>query len=294
MAREGKKLELYEILAAKRAKGKIPPGLDAKNIRPANTPDDDYQPPPPLKPEESRRPGVIIDDSLGPEAAGPGQASVSEADAAPPRREGPFRRSPAAPAMARDVPEPVPVREARPRSAREVVFALDTALLFFSVVIALVASSYFLGYKRGQEEKPADLAGGVDTASPAQISVRSLGDVSHRSPVGPPEQDYTLLLRTEPASEGELPERLELELGEAVARGRQFLGEEIQGFIFRSDGATPQYFLSVGLARTANDQGLNRLFQVYNNMDGLTFSRVPLPYKGCRVAQVGELGTPVY
>ncbi len=57
MAKDGRKLELYEILAAKRAKGKIPLGLDA-TAKQTNPPEQEM-------PDVTDAPGVIIDDALG-------------------------------------------------------------------------------------------------------------------------------------------------------------------------------------------------------------------------------------
>lgn len=296
MAREGKKLELYEILAAKRAKGKIPPGFDSKGIRPANSLDDEYPDPPPVKADEIRQAGMIIDDAVSADvermsqqpAREEPQPDYSQQREAPARRKRERQQT-----QAREMPEPAPMREARPRSPREVVFALDTAMIFFAVAVALVTSSYFLGYKRGQEEKPAGLAGDIEVVDPDRINFRNL-EAGPRPTMRPPEQDYTVLLRSEPAT-GDIPERLELELAEAVNKGRQLAGFDIQGFIFRSEGNSGQYYhLTVGLGSTVNDQELNKLLQIYNKMDGITFSRVPQPYLGCQVAPIRDLGTPVY
>ncbi|MCC8179747.1 MAG: hypothetical protein LIP23_02380, partial [Planctomycetes bacterium] len=114
-----------------------------------------------------------------------------------------------------------------------------------------------------------------------------------RAAIRPSESDFTLILLTETVTD-ELTERLELELAEAVARGRQATNLDVQGFIFRTGGNEPRYVLAVGLGRTANDAGLNSLLQVYNRMEGVTLSREPRPYIGCRIAPVRELGTLVY
>lgn len=335
MAKDGRKLELYEILAAKRAKGKVPLGLEAA-AKQANTPAPEQQVTTPA-------PGIIIDDSIGDEYRAPWQAE-SAADAAPedPPRPAP---TPPPPPQAKDserqtraVGEPVvvtkaqtrreyiplepapetmqqrptrryekavppppaalpaePEPEPRPHSPRELVIALDTGLIFFTVVLALLGCSYFIGYKRGQEERPAGLAGLVDieTADPERLNLRTLAPAP-RAAFRPPEDGYTLIIRKEPATENDLPERLELELAEAVARGRNAAGREVPGFIFRTVGNDPHYILAVGLGQSANDQGLNELLQVYYAMEGVTLSREPAPYRGSRIAPVRELGTPVY
>lgn len=302
MAKEGKKLELYEILAAKRAKGKIPPTFEAKPLRQANSP-----------PEEAERPdkdttltsggkAVIIDDAVAEEAMASRMAEVPVPTFPSPSRrdiaitgaalrpEAPksLDRMPAEPAAPRPDPEP------RQRSPREVVFALDTAFIFFTVMLALVGCSYFLGYKRGQEERPVSLSGAsdIEVTDPARLGLRNLAPAP-RSAVRPSEQDFTLILRTEPVTD-DLPERLEMELAEAVTRGKQASGSDIQGFIFRTSGSAPLFVLAVGLGKTANDAELNKLLQVYNRMEGVTLSREPRPYIGCRIAPVRELGTPVY
>lgn len=311
MAKDGKKLELYEILAAKRAKGKIPLGVETKPAKQANTPD----------PEVTDAPGLIIDDAvngmLPPPVSEPGEVkpdSVRQTVATPPPQQTerkksapvpvkrpesqygrPAARQPTTFAPPGEFPDPAPVQEPqRPRSPREVVFALDTALVFFTVVLALVGCSYFIGYKRGQEERPAGLAGvtEIETADPGRLNIRHLSPPP-RSAMRPPEHDYTLIIRKETASD-DLPERLELELAEALARGRQELGRDIPGFIFRTTGADPHYILAVGLGQSANDQELNRLLKVYNDMEGINLSRQPRPYLGCRIAPVRELGTAVY
>lgn len=304
MAKDGKKLELFEILAAKRAKGKIPLGMDAKSAKQANMPESE--------PDVTDAPGVIIDDAVSAEV-GYGQAE-KEAPAPPKKdsaRETVFRPPPSIPpkteykaprketAPPKPPPAPVPeyyepVPEPRPKSPREVVFALDTALIAFTVVMLLVVCSYFIGYKRGQEERPAGLAGvaEIDTADPSRLNIRHLSPPP-RAAMRPPEQEYTLIIRKEPASD-ELPERLELELAEALARGRAELGREIPGFIFRTAGTDPNYILAVGLGQTANDQELARMLKVYNDMEGINLSRQTRPYLGCRIAPIRELGTPVY
>ncbi|MCC8167646.1 MAG: hypothetical protein LIQ31_16285 [Planctomycetes bacterium] len=317
MAKDGRKLELYEILAAKRAKGKMPLGIEVKNARQANMPEPD--------PEITDAPGLIIDDALDgsaftraeeePEAAEPPptvniEPSSRPAPAAepPPLRMEQKRAEPSYGEIRRErterrkerktriieAPEPAPVAEPRARSPREVVFALDTALICFTVVLALIGCSYFLGYKRGQEERPAGMAGvaDIETAEGNRLGIRSLSSPP-RAAFRPPETDYTLVIRIEPATD-ELPERLELELAEALQRGRQEIGRDIPGFIFRTSGNDPHYILAVGLGQSVNDQELNRLLQVYNVMEGIALSRQPRPYIGCRIAPIRELGTAVY
>lgn len=315
MAREGKKLELYEVLAAKRAKGKMPSALETKQYRQANMPEEP-------DPQASGTLGVIIDDAVAHMANPQAQAQVQAQEPEPafPRpgkrdtqfrpRQPEFRdfrpagRSEPPPPESpepRHVPEPRIIAEPivekppRPRSRKEVVFALDTAFIFFTVMLALVGSSYFLGYKRGQEERPAGLTGlgDIEVTDPDHLNLRHL-DPAPRTSVRPSEQDYTLILRTETVSD-DLPERLELELAEAVARGKQGVGGmDVQGFIFRTGGTDPRYVLAVGLGRTANDADLEKLRQVYYKMEGVTLSREPKPYIGCRIAPVRELGTLVY
>ncbi len=411
MAKEGRKLELYEILAAKRAKGKPPIGVEAKPARQANMPEPEVtdapglivddavsahvnlkaragsaetEPPPANRPTwrpatenidqktaepetkenvpiESAEPGAAVTptepdvtadvnnrQNPAPEAALPPAGTVNalppgggetivgnnlgatasypatsanpynphssfnipasqplppapgwfggkrfdsgkmEPKAAPPPRR--QERSAAPPAQ--EFPEPAP--EPRVKSPREVVFALDTALICFTVILALVGSSYFIGYKRGQEERPAGLAGiaDIETADPNRVGIRNLTPPP-RAAFRPPETDYTLVIRIEPATD-ELPERLELELAEALARGRKEIGREIPGFIFRTQGADPHYILAVGLGQSVTDQELNRLLQIYNVMEGINLSRQPRPYIGCRIAPIRELGVAVY
>lgn len=314
MAKDGRKLELYEILAAKRAKGKMPLGIESKPAKQANSPDPEPE-------EVTDAPGMIIDDAVGPEIGfvrpeKPEPAIQPEPVAEAERRESfretrlepppPVRREPEAATRqesrpprrdrsARPVPEyQEPAPEPRPKSPREVVFALDTALIFFTVVLALIGSSYFIGYKRGQEERPAGLAGvsEIEIADPNRLNIRNLSPAP-RAAVRPPETDYTLIIRKEPATD-DLPERLELELSEALARGRREAGRDFPGFIFRTGGNDPHYILAVGLGQSANDQELNRLLQIYNVMEGINLSRQPRPYLGCRIAPIRELGTPVY
>ncbi len=325
MAKDGRKLELYEILAAKRAKGKTPLGLDpeAKTAGQAGEADRAPEKTPERADEATDAPGVIIDDSLGeefverrraearPEADAPAQPEPTPS-AQPEARRGYIPVPPDPPAPERmelrarrhteklhePLPpqaEPPPEPEPRPRSPRELVIALDTGLIFFTVVLALLGCSYFIGYKRGQEERPAGLAGAaeIETADPNRLNLRTLAPAP-RSAIRPPEQDFTLIIRKEAATENDLPERLELELAEAAARGREAAGREIPAFIFRTAGSDPQYILAVGLGQTANDQGLNELLQIYYAMEGVTLSREPAPYRGCRIAPIRELGTPVY
>lgn len=307
MAKDGKKLELYEILAAKRAKGKVPLGIDPKAAKQANVP----EPPPEL----TDAPGMIVDDAISaearnsflqpapktdaPEAATAVPAAEKRKDA--PRREPePTRyQTPSARRERIAVPQPQPefvepAPEPRPKSPREVVFALDTALICFTIILALMGSSYFIGYRRGQEERPAGLAGlsEIETADPNRLNFRNLAPPP-RVAMLPPKTDYTLIIRKEPATD-DLPERLELELAEALARGRIEVGMDFPGFIFRTDGNDPHYILAVGLGQTVNDPGLNKLLQAYNVMEGIALSRQPRPYLGCRIAPVRELGTPVY
>ncbi len=321
MAKDGKKLELFEILAAKRATGKVPLGLDAKPAKQANAPDAD------VPPDVMDAPGVIIDDAVSAEVGFqpppmkereretlvippreteresrrklPPRPETRQPDEDAPETRGETRETTKAlrpdSAVHRPVPdfaEPAP--EPRPKSPRELIVALDTALIVFTVVTLLVACSYFIGYKRGQEERPAGIAGAaeIETADPARLNIRDLTPPP-RAAMRPPEQDFTLIIRKEPASD-ELPERLELELSEALARGGREAGRDLPGFIFRTSGADPQYILAVGLGQTANDQELSRLLKIYNDMEGINLSRQERPYLGCRIAPVRELGVPVY
>jgi len=296
MAREGKKLELYEVLAAKRAQGKTLPGFDARDATQANTPDPGADSAP--SPEH---PGVIVDDAVREQY----QTTIAPPHPQPqaPAYQTPFpqpfqrerAKAPKREPHPQPAPQPAPPPEPpKPRSPREVVFALDTAFIFFTVVLALVGCSYFLGYKRGQEERPAGMAGlgEIDVVNPDRVGIRNLSPAP-RATMRPPEQDFTLVLRTESASD-DLPERLELELAEAVAKGRQQSGVEVQGFIFRTGGNDPRYVLTVGLARTATDAELNRLLEIYYKMEGMTLSRELRPYVGARIAPVRELGAAVY
>lgn len=319
MAKDGRKLELYEILAAKRAKGKVPLGIEVKNARQANMPEPE--------PEITDAPGLIIDDAIDGSAFLASRAEETPAPEPPPtvviepsarttapveppplrmdqkraeqpaygeiRRERTERRQERKTRII-EAPEPVAVAEPKVRSPREVVFALDTALICFTVVLALIGCSYFLGYKRGQEERPAGMAGvsDIETAEGSRLGIRTLSPPP-RAAFRPPETDYTLVIRIEPATD-ELPERLELELAEALQRGRQEIGRDIPGFIFRTSGNDPHYILAVGLGQSVNDQELNRLLQIYNVMEGIALSRQPRPYIGCRIAPIRELGTAVY
>ncbi len=316
MAKDGRKLELYEILAAKRAKGKVPLGIEVKNARQANMPEPE--------PEITDAPGLIIDDAIDASAyvrtedeppveppptviIEPSPRTAAPVEPPPLRMEqkraepsyGEIRRERTERRKERktrviEAIEPAPVAEPRVRSPREVVFALDTALICFTVVLALIGCSYFLGYKRGQEERPAGMAGvsDIETAEGNRLGIRTLSPPP-RAAFRPPETDYTLVIRIEPATD-ELPERLELELSEALQRGRQELGRDIPGFIFRTSGNDPHYILAVGLGQSVNDQELNRLLQIYNVMEGIALSRQPRPYIGCRIAPIRELGTAVY
>lgn len=327
MAKEGKKLELYEILAAKRAKGKVPFGPDAPTKQ-ANAAG-------PAPEVITDGPGLIIDDAVIPAVANHERKEAPRGEAAPspapvPAKEAPPPAAQPEPALVETPIQPAPFRqeqetprqvpkrgktrkiltrapqpapapeyvepEPRPRSPREVVFALDTALIFFTVILALIGSSYFIGYKRGQEEKPAGLIGmgEIEVRDPSRIMILNLDAEEHRTTIHPPEQDYTLIIRKEPATDNNIPERLKLELAEALLRGKQQSGKDVPGFIFRTAGSDPHFILAVGLGQNVNDQGLNELLQVYYAMDGVTLSREPKPYRGCRIAPVRELGTPVY
>ena len=301
MAKEGKKLELFEILAANRAKGKAPLGLDAKNVKQANTPDPE--------PEVVDRPGLIIDDAIGAELRAPPAPEVKASPVSePPRHQPPVGDRPetqrvhreAKPAKHRATPppqnhsEPEPAPEPRPRSPREVVLSLDTAFFFFVIVLALVVTSFLIGYQRGQEERPTGLAGlgEIEIGDRDSLNIRHLAPPP-RASIRPQEQDFTLIIRKEPATE-DLPERLELELAEALARGRKEAGYDFPGFIFLTGGNDPSYILAVGLADKSNDPLLTRLNTVYYDMDGINLSRQPKPYRSCRVAPVRELGVLVY
>lgn len=302
MAKEGRKLELYEILAAKRDKGKMPLGLDQKTARQANTPE------PEPETEITDRPGVIIDDAVSrevgfapiqepePVAPPPVETRIEPKEISPaPAREYKPPKSKERPPPVQEYQEPIPEpKPSRPKSPREVVFALDTALFFFFIVLILVGTSFFIGYKRGLEERPTGLAGlaELEVMDGDRLNIRNLSPPP-RTTVKPAEQDYTLVLRTEPASE-ELPERLELELSEALVRGRQQVGYDLPGFIFRTSGSEPLYILAVGVADDYSSTELEKLRTIFNNMDGINLSRIPTPYKGCSISAIRQLGTLVY
>lgn len=303
----------------------MPVLVEPKPARQANMPPDSEKPGRGASPPEP--PGVIIDDAVAGMLAAkqaeppepPAQIETPQPKQEKPKTEPPRRprfdfpfpaplQAPAPEARAADtrivvehravqeraLPEPIPAQPARPRSPREVVFALDTAFIFFTIVLALVGSSYFIGYKRGQEERPTGLVGigDVDVADPAHIGIRNLAPPP-RTTVRPSEQDYTLVLRTEPVTD-DPTERLQLELAEAMARGKQAGGGDVQGFIFRTGGNDPRYVLAVSLGRTINDPDLEKLRKIYNDLTGITLSREQKPYVGCRIAPVKELGTLVY
>ncbi|MDR1535151.1 MAG: hypothetical protein LBU64_08665 [Planctomycetota bacterium] len=296
MAKQGKKLELYEILAAKRGKGKQPLAFEPRSLRPPGKPG----PEPAAADRIGTAPALIIDEGVLPELpnavsgegwkkAGP-EVKTAPGEIhffSPPQR-------PAYPAAVAAEAVSEPKAPPRPRSPREVVLALDMAFFCSLAFLGMAVCSYFIGYRRGQEERPASLVGGDDIfyADPNRLSPRRLAPAP-RAVVSPGEQDYTLIIRTE-AVDGELPERLELELAEAVAKGKLGGGDEVQGFIFKTGGTDPRFVLSVGLGKSANDPRLDKLLKIYYQMDGLTFSRETTPYRGCRVAPVRELGVQVY
>ena len=70
MARDGKKLELYEVLAAKKAKGKTPLGFENNKIRQANSIDPEPDGIAQVAPEGGN-PGIIIDDAVSAEVSLP-------------------------------------------------------------------------------------------------------------------------------------------------------------------------------------------------------------------------------
>ncbi|MCC8191230.1 MAG: hypothetical protein LIP77_11460 [Planctomycetes bacterium] len=182
----------------------------------------------------------------------------------------------------------------RPRSPREVVFSLEMALMVFTVVLALIGSSFFLGYKRGLEEKPASSAGlgGIEMADPGGIYIPDTGP-GPRTTLRPSEHDYTVVIRAEPVNE-DILKRLEMELTEASAKGSRQAGFDIPWFIYRSESASPLYYLAVGIGRTATDPELEKVRLIFNDMDGLTMSRVPKPYLGCATSQFRQLGESVF
>ena len=276
MAKEGKK-DLYEILAAKKEKGGAKPLAAETRTSPVEA--SQWA----LPRIETPRPTVIVDDSVRPE---PPAAEESGGEA------GDNRKKTGAPEPVDSEPESSPVP--RRRSPREMVVSLNTAFLCFTVVLALVGCTYFLGYKRGQEERPTSPAidGGIGRTDPERINPMRL-EAAPRSVLRPSDQDYTLIIRTEAADE-ELQERLVLELSEAIARGGLDGGGNIPGFIFKTGGADPRYVLAVGIGKSVNDPVLDGLLKIYYRMDGLTLSREPTPYRGCRVAPVRELGSQVY
>ncbi|MDR1612219.1 MAG: hypothetical protein LBT97_05475 [Planctomycetota bacterium] len=290
MAKDGKKVELYEILAAKRAKGKLAMPVDKTG--PMYEAERALTPLVPGRTDIPRAAGartIVIDEAVD---AGPAGGAQAYGQRSFPPAELP-RTGDGDVVHAPPEPEEIP-SEPRKRSMREVNFGLDTVFVLFVVVLALVGSTYFLGYKRGQEERPTGLVGlaDIENANPDLYGLRNLSPAA-RSSIHPPEQDFTLVLRTEPAEE-DTRDRLEMELAEAMARGSREVGTDVPGFLFRSSrGNDARYVLAVGLGKTPNDPELNRLLQVYNTMDGIALSREPRPYIGCQIAQVGDLGTPV-
>ncbi len=336
MAKDGKKLELYEILAAKRAKGKLPQLVEQKQPQDQQEPElrelpttlrsiDPAPPPPPPVPSATVRQKekiVIVDDAVdhGEPTGGDYPGGFAQPAKASPYIERPTpqervdepvqpqRNYAAAAGSASAIsgsrqgsrekisaqaasPVSAPPAEPKVRKPREVNIALDSAFIIFIIIVALVGSSYFLGYKRGQEERPAGPIGigDIENVSADHVNLRHLSPAA-RTTVIPPDQDYTLVLRTEPATE-DLPERLDYELAEAIAKGSQQFGSPVQGFIFlNSTGNDARFVLAVGLARTPNDADLNRLMQIYNSMEGITLSRESRPYIGCQIAPIRELG----
>lgn len=257
MAKEGKKLELYEILAARRAKG-----IGVSDANPVSQAS--HAPPPQTEPGSQAPPFRKAD--------APFSEPVAEHYVTP--------------------VEPLPTIEPRPRSPREVVFKLDVAFMLFVVATTLVIASYFLGYKRGREERPTALVttDDVDSANLGDLSLRNVQPLT-KVLIRPPENDYTLVLRSEAAKDVQI-DRLNWELAEAIERGRRKSGEEIQGFIFQTSGGDAQYSLAVGLAKTRDDQALDRLRKIYYEME-MSIAREPRPYKTCKISQVKELGAVI-
>jgi hypothetical protein len=284
MAKEGKK-DLYEILAAKKEKGRGKPLAAEIAISPADAPQLA------LPRIGTPRPAVIVDNTVltepPAEEENGDESEESQKETALKRFSGwQFAKT------IDSEPEPPPIP--RRRSPREMVVSLNTAFLCFTVVLALVGCTYFLGYKRGQEERSAlpAIDGGIGQGDPGRINPMRL-EAAPRSVLRPADQDYTLIIRTEAADE-ELQERLVLELSEAVARGGLEGGGNVPGFIFKTGGTDPRYVLAVGIGKSVNDPVLDGLLKIYYRMDGLTLSREPTPYRGCRVAPVRELGSQVY
>ena len=284
MAKEGKRLELYEILAEKRAKGI--PLLEKPAVRSINPP-----PPVPAKPAKVpvQNPAQNYDYYTQATTFAPKRAENIALE--PKIEEMQLAEVFSEPENVKKNPEVARV-EPRAKSAKEIVFALDTAFMVFFAVTVLLISAYLLGYKRGQEEKNI-VAGNaeIDNADLAGINLRSLPPAI-RSVTRPPEQDYTLILRTEPVKDVDL-RRLDLELAEAMLRGRKDVGVDIQGYIYRTSGTEPRYVLAVGLGKTRDDAGLEKLRNVYSKMERLTMSREETPFQAANIAQVKDLGQVV-
>ncbi|MDR2390728.1 MAG: hypothetical protein LBE84_03480 [Planctomycetota bacterium] len=287
MAKEGKK-DLYEILAARKEKGGGKPlAADTRTI-----PSGVRQAPLPRR--EAPRPTVIVDDAVLPELSPEerDEDGIRESrDEMAPKKGGEKHSAGAGVPVGIEMESPPAPRR---RTSREMVVPLNTAFLCFTIILALAGCAYFLGYKRGREERPAAPAadGVIGQADPGRINPMRL-EPAPRSVIRPTDQDYTLIIRTE-AADGELLERLVLELSEAIAKGELDGGGTIPGFIFKTGGTDPRYVLAVGIGKSVNDQALDRLLKIYYRMDGLTLSREPTPYRGCRVAPVRELGSQVY
>ncbi len=193
-----------------------------------------------------------------------------------------------------------PSRPASPPAARaeagvrEIVFSLDTAFVIFVAVLMLVASAFYLGYKRGALERdllPRKGSRAVEEMADVEAAegIEGLPTGTRITLTG---DEYTLKLRlTEDHSPPELA-RLQKDanhVGRLLAR--EFAeAEPLEVMIFDN---SKLYALGVGLFESRDDPRLRRLKERLAKDPGPPTSG-PQPYGGCGVAQTGHLGKVVH
>ncbi len=199
---------------------------------------------------------------------------------------------PATRAQPGNLPGAMPARRSH-AAYSEIVLGLDAAFVIFAGMLMLIASAYYLGYRKGLVEQ-ALVPAGRTAAIAHQADVETAGGIEGRRPDVVPVitgGEYTLKLRsTRDHSRAELA-RLKMDARYIRKFVRENLKQRERMFVIIFDNSKI-YSLGLGIFARKDNPRLAQLREILAKDPGPPTSGAR-PYSGCAIAKTGFLGKAV-
>ncbi len=176
---------------------------------------------------------------------------------------------------------------AKSRSGREIVFSLDGAFIIFVVILLLIGTAFFLGYRKGASEVKASFVRNVRAEKNADVNTLRLVN-EYTPPLGSidiPNGKYSLKLISLKRSDANY--RKLVEIKNTILSNALVASSKLHLFIF-DKGKGGVYSLAIGLFDKTSDEMLMTMKEYFKNysLDGKnpTFNNFSVE----RVEDLGE------